>query len=245
MTFDFFKDPRWDGISALIGIASIIVALIVFLLQRRRKNLGYQILVDVQLIHRSKVLGDKLRIMYDDQEVKSVRLQQIRFIANGSKAISASDFERDIRIAYPEDAILLDVFLGQNKPSELNIIADVESHSIRIKPLLLNPGDRFQIQILTTSLTTPIIEGRIKDVSKIEKILVGPSPSRIILISLLIGILLATALAILNEHSWMFLYWSHIFWFGLIMFTMTMLCLFSYREILISIKTDQYLRDTA
>ena len=47
---ELFRDPIWQFVGAILGLIAIVVTIIIFILQRRKKSLVYEILANTSLI---------------------------------------------------------------------------------------------------------------------------------------------------------------------------------------------------
>jgi hypothetical protein len=91
----------------------------------------------------------ELKISQGSVELKRPVLSVIEVVNTGGRPIVASDFESQLTIGLGVEAVVRTATLGAAKPENLNPTVDFSGGSVRIKPLLLNAGDRFEISILS------------------------------------------------------------------------------------------------
>lgn len=91
----------------------------------------------------------ELKVSQGSVELKNPVLSVVEVLNSGGRPIVASDFESPLSVGLGNDAVVRTAALGSAQPSELEPSIDFAGSAVRIKPLLLNPGDRFEISILS------------------------------------------------------------------------------------------------
>jgi len=115
-------------------------------------------------------LSGKVKILYDNQEVKNVHLLNIKFINTGNIPISSSDYEKQINISFNDHAKILTHEIVQEEPQSLGIEIKTNDNTFTLSSCLLNPKDSFSIKTLISDYEgLPTINCRIKGIKKIEK----------------------------------------------------------------------------
>lgn len=88
---------------------------------------------------------------------------------NGAKPILASDFESPIEFATSKDVEVVRATVSAINPPDLQGGVVMDKQTVKLKPMLLNPGDSLQFAIITTGkapIFTP--RARIAGVSKLS-----------------------------------------------------------------------------
>ncbi|WP_296245519.1 hypothetical protein, partial [Psychrobacter sp. UBA6766] len=82
----------------LAVIAAITVPLIIYFLQKSKKQLSYEIISNTQLVGVENEIQDRITILYDEKQVVNVHLISIRFVNDGNQPISIDDSAMPINI---------------------------------------------------------------------------------------------------------------------------------------------------
>jgi hypothetical protein len=156
----------WAGLA--VGLIALVEAVVLYLMQRRTKQLDYQIVTDRELVFPGPYgeIGD-LEISYKGHPVKAPRLLALKIVNSGKVEIRRDDFDHPLSIIIPKDSGLLsseisDVSSEVTRPSLL-----IHGEEVEVEPLLLNPGDWIELQLLVDGPGRPQITGRIAGVHKI------------------------------------------------------------------------------
>lgn len=159
-------------ISAIFGILTILATVIIYYLQKRKKCLSYEVISDTSIVTVTEIMKDNIKILYKNEEVKNVRLIELKIINSGNQAITISDFTTPLKISFSNTAKILSCDIEQFLPNDLNPIYSSTSNDVFIEPLLLNPKDYFILKTLISDPQISVfkISARIKDVEAIKKI---------------------------------------------------------------------------
>lgn len=143
---EFLRDPVWQFIGAVFGAAALFAMVWFYLREKRRKALSYRILSNVPLVQYQKEYEDRLTIFFDEVRVHDLHLVVIEVVNSGDIPIEASDFVEPLQFSFGEQAVILGGFVTQRKPSYLSpSVETIPPHTVRVNPLLMNPGDSFQL----------------------------------------------------------------------------------------------------
>lgn len=139
-------------IGPAVGLIGIIVSVYLWRRGRPRKGLSYRLTaLDVVSVHRTA--KDRVSILYDGAPVRDVRIVDLRVANIGNEAIGAGDFEEPFSVALGEGAhVLSEPTVVRAEPNDLQPRASISGNKLIIAPLLLNPGDSFQISTLVSGL---------------------------------------------------------------------------------------------
>lgn len=96
----------------------------------------------------AKVLD--LRISVAGSEIQAPYLTVFELINDGARPVPASDFESPLEIMSKNKAEIVRASITAAKPADLTPTLLVEGGTLKIKPMLLNPGDSVTIAVLTT-----------------------------------------------------------------------------------------------
>ena len=159
-----------DNLVEIIGVLAILAMVGIFLAQRKKKNLSYDIISNISLLGVGNALQKKVKVLYEDSEVKNVHLLTLRFINNGNQPIDESDYGRSTKISFNDNAVILTCEIIDEEPANLRLELEQRENILLLSPLLLNPKDAFSVKTLIGNFGSfPIIDGRIKGVKSISE----------------------------------------------------------------------------
>ena len=166
---DVFRDAIWQFIGAVIGVLAIFASIYIFLRQRSKKSLAYEVITQTELLSIKDEIKGKVQVLFEGQAVQNVHLISMQIFNDGNVSIRASDFERPIRFSFGNRAIVLSADITDVKPKTLKPIMSTESNCIVIDPLLVNSGDAIYITLLLTQHDGTIkLDTRIEGVHEIK-----------------------------------------------------------------------------
>lgn len=167
---DFFRDPVWQFVGALLALAAIIISIILFLAQRKRKKLSYEIISKTGILSASEEISGKFQILFQGETVKNVHLLMVRFCNTGNLPITTGDYERLVSLNFKKSERILSAEVSETTPPNLFAKLRTTNQSIELDPILLNPGDSISIKILISEYQNEFeIDGRIVGVRSVEK----------------------------------------------------------------------------
>ena len=172
--FELLRDGIWQFVGALIAVLSIVAAVVLYYLQKQRKEFAFGALSSRSLLTVSDELSGRVSVLFDQEPVTDIRLIVLGGKNSGDKPILATDFERPLSVGFGPQAKVLAASLTKQSP--LNLGADVQTDRTRITltPLLLNPGDYFVVQLLVASPKLAFdVDTRIVDVPTLAPLNTG------------------------------------------------------------------------
>jgi hypothetical protein len=125
-----------------------------------------------------------LKVSVAGTELQSPYLTVVELLNDGTRPVPAADFESPIELATTEKTTIVRATITAAKPPDLAPSIAVEDGKMKLKPMLLNPGDSLTIAILTTGAeptissrariagvpSVPVIDAREKSHSPIRSI---------------------------------------------------------------------------
>lgn len=167
---DILRDPLWQFIGAAIAFAAVVATIAIFISQRRRKQLSYEVISSTPLLSMREELEGKVSILFGDTPVQRVHLLIIRFENSGNVPIPASDYERPLSISLGADARILSAEITDVTPASLSVDFSQAENGVVFQPVLLNPKDAFAIKILVSDVAKEIhADSRILGVHEIRR----------------------------------------------------------------------------
>lgn len=166
---ELFRDGIWQFVGAVISLLALVVAVVTIVVQVRKKSFCYTIIADNELLHRNDLLSEHVTVRYDEVSVARLRLLAIKFRNDGNVPISSRDFEEPLMIALEPGAKILSITCSEQKPEALRIEASADGNFATLKPVLLNRGDQFALQLIVgDSVGEPRVVGRILGVPELK-----------------------------------------------------------------------------
>lgn len=167
---DFIRDPLWQFVGAILGILAIIVTIILFFIQRRKKSLTYEIISRTSVLSASDEVSGKLQILYQGEAVRKVHLLVLKLANTGNVPITTLDYEREVSFMFTDCEKILSAELSEVQPPNLAAEIVTKEKSVSLKPILLNPGDSISLKLLISGFDNKIdIDGRVVGVKSISK----------------------------------------------------------------------------
>src|SRR5215207_1296672 len=108
----------------IIEIIAILVALVIFFLQQRRKVLTYNFVTNTSVISIDNMKND-IQVTYKGSFESSVQLVEIEITNGGNLPIKPEDYVEQLAIRYPVDIKLLSAEIIDN--NSLGIFIEPES----------------------------------------------------------------------------------------------------------------------
>jgi hypothetical protein len=147
-------------IGTIVGVAGVVVGVLTYLHTREDRHLDYQIVINTQLLHPgAATLPGWLRLSYADTWVVDPYLIVVRLVNTGNRPIRPEDQVEPIRIEFDHTVTVLYAEVVGDSPVRTDIY--LESHHVRIPPVLFNQGDWIAIKLLTEPEGKLSIQGRI------------------------------------------------------------------------------------
>jgi len=160
----------WTIISALAAVAALVIPIALFMAGRQSKALTLETISNANVADIRDPALAGLRLSYNDQPISHVSTTTIEVSNTGSQPIETRDFERPVVINYDKLTPILASTLTERVPNNLMPQLISGPSSITISPLLLNPGDRFRINIVIGGeFKEPEIDARLAGVSAISR----------------------------------------------------------------------------
>lgn len=183
----FLHNPIVQLVLAIVGAAGVIFGVVIWIIDIRgkRKILCYAILKREQFEDKKVVLeikarygdkeslsgGDKQRKPFIDKLAFHSHLIVVGIINSGKVAIRPKDYgdpRKGIRLNLGKNAQVWAANIYEANPkSLLPIIESYSPQRVALKPILLNPGDWFTLEMLSWDFDQVNVSGRIAGIKDI------------------------------------------------------------------------------
>lgn len=164
---DILRDSIWQFIGAILAL----IAIILILVQRKRKALSYKIISNTPLVKIKEDIKGRLQVLFDEKPVENIYLIIINFINSGNLPIKSADYESPVNLNFNEDVQLLTAEVIDTNPKTLEVSAKIEGTKVLLKPTLLNENDSITIKVLVNQFDGNFsVGGRIIGVKEIREL---------------------------------------------------------------------------
>jgi hypothetical protein len=158
-------------------VTGICVSILLWNLNQRRKGISYHILWRHPLLNLKGVARDQLDIRFKGINVSNAQLLVVTIFNNGHLPIQVSDYQPHLSIRLNPGAKILDAHIIETMPADLeerlgnrsaSLVDEIDNERILLKPILLNEGDEFTVQMLVLDATEQIsITGHVNGVKRV------------------------------------------------------------------------------
>lgn len=164
---DILRDSIWQFIGAILAL----IAIILILVQRKRKALSYKIISNTPLVKIKEDIKGRLQVLFDEKPVENIYLIIIKFINSGNLPIKSADYESPVNLNFNENVQLLTAEVIDTNPKTLEASAKIERTKVLLKPTLLNENDSITIKVLVNQFDGNFsVGGRIIGVKEIREL---------------------------------------------------------------------------
>jgi hypothetical protein len=164
-------------VGVVVAIASIVVSVFVTQRYRDRRELSYEIQPTPTLLSVDKAIEDHIEIRYEGREVKDLAGVTVTLRSTGNKAVKLpkddSDYEEPIAIYFGEGTEIIGTpRVNKTVPDDLEVsLEEIDSTTIRVDPILLNPGQSISVFTLLTNLREEVqVNGHIEDTPPLKRV---------------------------------------------------------------------------
>jgi hypothetical protein len=227
----FVEDPRYLAPAATC--VAIVVTLLLWLFNQRRKQLSYTILWRHPLMNLAREIADRMDVRFDGQPVRDVHLVVLKIKNTGHIPINVRDYASRLAVMVGQPSRILVAEVSDTQPSYLEeregenhtggpLIQSVEETKVVFRPVLLNGGDSIVLQMLVTSLAGKImLLGNIEGVTNIceakNRMLIPSAMTYIGVIFMVAAMLLVDPKALLQLNIEEVLPYILVFLFGFVL----------------------------
>lgn len=142
------RDSIWQFVGAALALIAIIVTVVIYLVQRRKKALAYEILTYTPLVTVSEEAKDQIEISFKGRPVADVHLLLMRVWNNGNVQILPGDFVEPLGFCMADGVEILTVEVVKAEPEVLKPELCLQGATLGIRPLLLNGQDSITLKLL-------------------------------------------------------------------------------------------------
>lgn len=159
----------WKFFATLLAaVAGVVVPIFLWQFDLSSRSLSARLVSSVALQPETGTAAQDLQIMLDGVKIEAPYLSTLELINDGSKPISASDFEGPFEVRLNKDRQIIRARISNSQPCGIPATLSADQNVVKLQPLLLNPKDVLTFAIITSG-GAPIFEpqARIAGVSQI------------------------------------------------------------------------------
>lgn len=170
---EILRDPWWQFIAGVaFAFVAIVVPILIYLKQRQRKALSYEILSRTPLLSIEEEVKGKLKILFNNNPAQDVHLVVVRIINSGNVQIVSDDYERPVSLDFGENTQIFTTEVSDANPKSLRPNVNIENTKVVLEPVLLNSRDSITLKMLVGQFDSQkqiSVDGRIAGVKDIRK----------------------------------------------------------------------------
>ncbi|NOT05687.1 MAG: hypothetical protein HOP27_13910 [Anaerolineales bacterium] len=199
---EILRDPFWQFIGAFLALIAIIVSIYIYLLQKNKRSLSYEIVVSSELLTTNEELHGKIRILFGKSQIQNIHLLVIEISNDSNGSILPADFYENLSFIFGDETKLLSAEIVECYPPSFKPKLMIAKTSAVIEPTLINSQDYFKIKFLLSQYDNKFkINGRIAGVKSIRRVTTTNNAMLSLIALPLLGILLAISLVLITWSS--------------------------------------------
>lgn len=158
--------------AAVLSLAALIVAILVYRWQDRSKELSTGTLTQMRIVSAKDELAGRLAVTFDGSPVVSLYSALYGIKNTGKVPISATDFHTALVLTSQGHSRILAADVWKQQPEHLRAQVATDGNTIMLTPLLLNVGDFIVIRAIVSDAPPDLrAEARIEGVSSTMRLL--------------------------------------------------------------------------
>lgn len=138
------------GLTLLLALASVLVPVWLWQADLSARSLHIKKVSQTSLQPPDSARALSLTISLAGAELPTPYLTVFELVNDGAKPVPSSDFESSIEIAVVNKANIVRTSVTSTNPRDLSPDVSLDAGIVKIKPMLLNPGDSTTFAVLTS-----------------------------------------------------------------------------------------------
>ena len=169
---EILEEQFWQFVSIFLAIIAIIITIALYRLQRKNKELSYDIITSTAILSIDEGVKDKFKILYESKEIKNSHMLIIKIKNTGNIPILESEYQKPIVIKFGKKTRILSTEIIETSPDDIDLkLKQISNSKTQLEPTLLNERDSFTIKFILTEFENDIrFQSRIVGINKIKEI---------------------------------------------------------------------------
>lgn len=156
-------------VAMLVSIAGVLVPVLLWQSETSTHSLSVRLASSVALQPTEASSIPDIQISIEGVEIKSPYLSTLVLSNDGSKPVTASDYELPVELRVRGDTQIVRASIFAAEPHNLKAELDTSKQSVKLRPLLLNPADTLTIVIVTSGGSPRFdVQARIAGIIKVK-----------------------------------------------------------------------------
>lgn len=189
---------------------AIVVSIILWLLNQKRKELSYSVLWSQPLVNLRGPAKRLLDIRFKGEAVNDAQLILVKVWNSGHLPVTPGEYQSRLQLNFNPGAQIISANVIETHPADLDLrskkndegkafIEKIDHEKLYLSPILLNAGDYMVFQLVVrNSIGKPQLEGHIQGIAKVQ---LWKRPTLIPRILVGVGILTMAASMLLVDPS--------------------------------------------
>lgn len=168
---ELLRDPAWQFVGVLLGLAAIAVSIWVYFAQKPKKGLLVENIVRIPLVRVGPSHIPGLNVTFQGRPVENASIALVKVTNIGNAPLPASDFEEPLALWFGAKSQVLHAEISSTSPFGIPILASASDREVLFSRNLLNPGDSYQCRVLVQNSSGAFkVKGRIAGVNEIQRV---------------------------------------------------------------------------
>lgn len=156
-------------ITTILSVTAIIVPVLLYFSSSPEKSLTYQI-VSKSVLIGSHDSVENIEIKVKGEVVDNAAIYLLKIKNSGTEPINVVDFEKPMFIKFSDNIKIFSAAIKNRLPQNISISHKVNGNIISIDPLLMNPDDEFEVEVLSSSQDFPLLDSRIAGIKTVKNV---------------------------------------------------------------------------
>lgn len=167
---ELLRDGIWQSVGVVVAIVAIVVSIIIYRRQTKRKALTWVLKSAYPLLTETEELQGRLQVQVDGIAVNNIDITFIEFSNSGNVPIERGDFDIPVTVEFEPPARIISVVIESEEPEGIGASLSAQESSVILSPVLLNPGDKVTLKFILSSDTKKFgVAGRVVGVKAIRE----------------------------------------------------------------------------
>ena len=138
-------------VRTILTILGIVVSVTIYRLNKKKKELSYEIVRNNRLFQLNKELKGRVEIKLDGKVVQNLFLAIIDIANTGNEPIKKEDFDKPLTLKFGDESQIISARVLGTKPDDLGVQLAINTAEVVLDPLLLNSGDGISLEVIMTA----------------------------------------------------------------------------------------------